>query len=102
MDIKKLLPSRKVFFYRAPVTNQLLREMNGIKVELIAYPYQQISDELCDGQMVSAVVQGKALRVRKIEGGGKMIARELNGLVTFSAPLFLNFPVIRRLKIMIF
>lgn len=102
MDIKKLLLSRKIFFYRAPVTNQLLREMNGIKVELIAYPYQQISDELCDGQMVSAVVQGKALRVQKIEGGGKMIARELNGLVTFSAPLFLNFPVIRRLKIMIF
>jgi len=91
-DTKKLQLSRKIFFYRDPVTNQLLREINGMKVEPIAYPYQQITYELRDAQMINSVVQGKAPRIQKIEGGGKMIARELNGLVMFSAPLFLNFP----------
>jgi hypothetical protein len=91
-DTKKLQLSRKIFFYRDAKTNELLREVNAMKVEPIAYPYQQISYELKDGKMVTSVVQGKAPRVQKIEGGGDMIARQFNGLMMFSAPLFLNFP----------
>jgi hypothetical protein len=84
--------SRKIFFYRDPKTNEILREINGQKVEPIAYPYQQITYELKGEKLVSSVVQGKAPRVQKIEGGGDMIARQFNGLTMFSAPLFLNFP----------
>ncbi len=91
-ETKKLQLSRKIFFYRDAKTNELLREVNAMKVEPIAYPYQQITYELKDGKMVTSVVQGKAPRVQKIEGGGDMIARQFNGLTMFSAPLFLNFP----------
>lgn len=89
---KALQLSRKIFFYRDLKTNEVLREVNGMKVEPIAYPYQQISYELKDNKMMTSVVQGKAPRVQKIEGGGDMIARQFNGLTMFSAPLFLNFP----------
>ncbi len=84
--------SRKIFFYRDFKTNEILREVNGMKVEPIAYPYQQISYELKGDRIVTSVVQGKTPRVQKIEGGSEMIARRLNGLTIFSAPLFLNFP----------
>jgi hypothetical protein len=89
---KALQLSRKIFFYRDAKTNELLRERNGMKVEPIAYPYQQITYELKGEKMATSVVQGKAPRVQKIEGGGDMIARQFNDLVMFSAPLFLNFP----------
>jgi hypothetical protein len=89
---KALQLSRKIFFYRDAKTNEVLREINGQKVEPIAYPYQQITYELKGEKLVSSVVQGKAPRVQKIEGGGDMIARQFNGLTMFSAPLFLNFP----------
>jgi hypothetical protein len=89
---KALQLSRKIFFYRDVKTNEVLRELNGMKVEPIAYPYQQITYELKGDKMVTSVVQGKAPRVQKIEGGGDMIARQFNGLLMFSAPLFLNFP----------
>jgi hypothetical protein len=89
---KALQLSRKIFFYRDLKTNEVLREVNGMKVEPIAYPYQQITYELRGDKIVTSVVQGKHPRIQKIEGGGDMIARQFNGLTMFSAPLFLNFP----------
>jgi hypothetical protein len=89
---KALQLSRKIFFYRDLNTNEVLREVNGIKTEPIAYPYQQITYELRGDKMVTSVVQGKHPRIQKIEGGGDMIARQFKGLTMFSAPLFLNFP----------
>ena len=91
-DTKKLQLSRKIFFYRDVKTNDVLREINGLKVEPIAYPYQQITYELKDGKMMTSVVQGKAPRIQKIEGSGDMIARQFGKLTMFSAPLFLNLP----------
>lgn len=88
---KALQLSRKIFFYRDVQTNEVLREVNGMKAEPIAYPYQQITYELKGDKMTTQVIQGKAPRVQKIEGGN-MIVREFNGLIMFSAPLFLNFP----------
>jgi hypothetical protein len=88
---KALQLSRKIFFYRDVETNEVLREMGGVKIEPIAYPYQQITYELKGDRLATQVIQGKAPRVQKIEGGN-MIAREFGGLIMFSAPLFLNFP----------
>jgi len=89
---KALQLSRKIFFYRDPITNEVMREMKGMKVEPIAYPYQQIFYELKGDRVATSVVQGKSPRVQKIESGNDMIVRRFNDLTIFSAPLFLNFP----------
>jgi hypothetical protein len=89
---KVLQLSRKIFFYRDVKTNEVLREVNGMKVEPIAYPYQQITYELKDGKMFANVVQGKAPRIQKIDSEGGNIVRKFGDVLIFSAPLFLNFP----------
>jgi hypothetical protein len=63
-----------------------------MKVEPIAYPYQQITYELKDGTMFANVVQGKVPRIQKIDSSGGNIARKFGNVMVFSAPLFLNFP----------
>lgn len=67
---RKLQLSRKIFFYRDPATGEILRELNGMKVEPIAYPYQQITYEFKNGKMTATVVQGKQPRVQTIESSG--------------------------------
>lgn len=89
---KVLQLSRKIFFYRDAKTNALLRESGGMKVEPVAYPYQQITYELKDGKMYANVVQGKAPRIQKIDSSGGNIVRKFGDVLVFSAPLFLNFP----------
>lgn len=91
-ELKKLQLSRKVFFYKDPKTNEVMREYKGKKVEPIAYPYQQITYEYKDGKMLSGVVQGKAPRIQRIASTGNNLVRNFGGLKIFSAPLFLNFP----------
>jgi hypothetical protein len=83
--------NRKIFFYRDPVTNEVLREVGGKKVEPIAYPYQYIIYELKDGKMLTSVEQGKEPRVQKISNTGMNRVRRFGGTIVFSAPLFLNF-----------
>jgi hypothetical protein len=84
--------SRKIFFYRDPTTNEILREVAGKKVEPIAYPYQYIIYELKDGKMSATVEQGKAPRVQKIVDSGTNRIRRIGSTIVFSAPLFLNLP----------
>ncbi len=60
---KSVQLSRKIFFYRDALTNEVLREANGKKVEPIAYPYQQITYEYRDEKLLASVVQGKAPRI---------------------------------------
>jgi hypothetical protein len=87
---KVLQISRKIFFYRNPKTNEIIRELDGKKVEPIAYPYQKITYELRDGHMVASVVQGRAQRVQQIESSGLFYVRQMGGNLVFSSPLFLN------------
>jgi hypothetical protein len=91
-ETKVLQLSRKIFFYRDPVTNEILREYNGQKVEPIAYPYQMITYELRDGKMYSTVIQGKQPRIQKITSEGKNIVRKFGDLIVISSPLFINTP----------
>ncbi len=88
----KLQLSRKIFFYRDPKTNALIRETNGTKVEPIAYPYQKIVYELKNGKISATVTQGKQPRVQTIESAGDFHVRKLADNTVFSTPLFLNFP----------
>ncbi|MBK8813554.1 MAG: DUF1838 family protein [Acidobacteria bacterium] len=90
--LRKLQLSRKIFFYRDPKTNEIMRESNGMKVEPIAYPYQKITYELIDGKVKATVVQGKQPRIQTIESAGEFYVRRLGGNTIFSTPLFLNFP----------
>jgi hypothetical protein len=83
--------SRKTFVYRDATTNEVLRQVNGQKVEHIEYPYQFITYELKDGVIVSSVEQGKGAGVQKIAGGSPMKLRQMGNLTIVSAPLFLNF-----------
>ncbi|MBX7170457.1 MAG: DUF1838 family protein [Pyrinomonadaceae bacterium] len=89
---KVLQLSRKIFFYRDAKTNDLIRESNGMKVEPIAYPYQQITYELKGEKLFATVIQGKAPRVQKIESAGDYYVRNFGDNIIFSTPLFLNFP----------
>lgn len=82
--------SRKVFVYRDPTTNAILREVNGQRVKHIEYPYQMITYRLKDGAVTTAVEQGVAPRIQKIEGSNPITARRFGELSIFSAPLFLN------------
>lgn len=82
--------SRKIFVYRDPATNAILREVNGQRVKHIEYPYQMITYRLKDGAVTTAVEQGVAPRIQKIEGSNPITARRFGELSIFSAPLFLN------------
>jgi hypothetical protein len=88
---KVLQLSRKIFFYRDPTTNEVMRTYNGQKVEPIAYPYQQIIYEFKNAKMTSSVVQGKAPRTQNISQTSENRVRDFGGVTVFSAPLFLNF-----------
>ncbi len=91
-ETKVLQLSRKIFFYRDPVTNEVMRVYNGQKVEPIAYPYQMITYELKDGKMYSTVVQGRQPRIQRITSDGKNIVRRFGNLIVISSPLFINTP----------
>lgn len=82
--------SRKIFVYRDPATNAILREVNGQRVKHIEYPYQMITYRLNGNAVTTAVEQGVAPRIQKIEGSTPITARRFGELNIFSAPLFLN------------
>ncbi|MCS6874720.1 MAG: DUF1838 family protein [Pyrinomonadaceae bacterium] len=84
--------SRKIFFYRNPTTNEILREYNGLKVEPIAYPYQLIIYELKDGRIISTVTQGKNPKIQRISSSAGTIVRRFDELLVFSSPLFIDSP----------
>lgn len=90
-EMKKLQLSRKIFFYRDPATNEIMREYEGKKVEPIAYPYQQITYEYKDGKMLAGVVQGQGDKIQRIASTGNNLVRDFGSFKIFSAPLFLNF-----------
>lgn len=84
--------SRKIFIYRDPVTNEVMKTYEGRPVQHIEYPYQQITYALQEGnKLVSTVVQGAGARMQTVGPvGGTGVRRLADGFV-FSAPLFLNF-----------
>ena len=82
--------SRKVFVYRDPVTNELLKEWEGRPVARIAYPYQFITYKLVGDRLTTFVEQGSGATLQKIGPGDKFLLRRLGGSLVFSAPLFLN------------
>jgi len=99
-DTARLLPSdepdtaiqlsRKVFVYRHPVTNELLKEWEGRPVTRIAYPYQFITYRLVGDTLTTFVEQGSGANLQKIGPGDKFLLRRLGPSLVFSAPLFLN------------
>jgi hypothetical protein len=82
--------SRKIFVYRDPTTNEVLKAVNGKPVQHIEYPYQQITYALRDGALSSTVVQGSGARVQTIGPVGGATARRLGDGILFATPLFLN------------
>ncbi len=84
--------NRKIFAYEDPITGEPLQEINGQKVEHIAYPYQYITYvNRNDGKLISYVQQGKGARLTKLGPSSNTIARKMNGNIVFSSPVFLNF-----------
>jgi hypothetical protein len=82
--------SRKVFVYRDPVTNELLKEWEGRPVTRIAYPYQFITYKLDGEKLVTFVEQGAGANLVKIGPGENFLLRRLGPSLVFSSPLFLN------------
>lgn len=82
--------SRKIFVYRDPVTNEILREYEGRQVTRIAYPYQFITYKLQGDKLVTYVEQGSGAGLQKIGPGENFLLRRLGSTLVFSTPLFLN------------
>ncbi|MGH9842852.1 MAG: DUF1838 family protein [Blastocatellia bacterium] len=83
--------SRKIFIYRDPATNEVLKTINGKPVQHIEYPYQQITYALRDGKLASTVVQGSGARLQTVGPVGGATAKRLGDGILFAAPLFLNY-----------
>jgi hypothetical protein len=83
--------SRKVFVYRDPGTNEVLKTVKGKLVQHIEYPYQQITYVLREGRLFSTVVQGSGARVQTVGPVGGATVKRLGGGILFATPLFLNF-----------
>ena len=82
--------SRKVFVYRDPVTNELLKDWEGRPVTRIAYPYQFITYRLVGDKLTTFVEQGAGANLQKIGPGENFLLRHLGPSLVFSSPLFLN------------
>jgi hypothetical protein len=82
--------SRKVFVYRDPETNEILKQYNGQPVTRIAYPYQLITYTLEGDRLVTFVEQGSGAALQKIGPGDSFLLRRLGPSLVFSSPLFLN------------
>lgn len=82
--------SRKIFIYTDLITGQALETYNGIAVQHIQYPYQQISYVHKNNKLVTWVTQGAGTRLQTIGPGTKTFARKQGNGYIFSAPLFLN------------
>ncbi|MEM6585540.1 MAG: Rid family detoxifying hydrolase [Pseudomonadota bacterium] len=83
--------NRKIYVFRDPETGEVLREVDGVAVEPIAYPYQFITYELKDGGIETFVEQGAGEGVRRIGPGNQMSVRMLEDTAVFSAPVYLDF-----------
>ena len=88
--------SRKIYVYRDPETNAVVKTVGDTEVEPIAYPYQFITYELKDGgdgpYLETFVEQGQEPRVQRIGPGRDITVREIGGNYLYTAPLFLDFP----------
>ncbi|MCX6551348.1 MAG: DUF1838 family protein [Acidobacteria bacterium] len=82
--------SRKVFIYRDPETNEILKEYKGQPVVRIAYPYQFITYKLVGDRLTTFVEQGAGANLQKIGPGDNFLLRRLGPSLVFSSPLFLN------------
>jgi hypothetical protein len=82
--------SRKVFVYRDPATNEILKTYNGQPVTRIAYPYQFITYKLVGDKLTTFVEQGAGANLQKIGPGENFLLRRLGPSLVFSSPLFLN------------
>jgi hypothetical protein len=82
--------SRKIFVYRDPDTNELLRDYKGQPVSRIAYPYQFITYKLEGDLLTTFVEQGAGSRLTKIGPGKDFLLRRIGTNLVYSAPLFLN------------
>jgi len=85
--------NRKIYIFRDPETNEVLREIEGRTVEPVAYDYQFITYELKDGGIETFVEQGAGDAVRRIGPGKQMSMRMLGDTAVFSAPVYLDFPI---------
>jgi hypothetical protein len=84
--------NRKIFAFEDPITGIPMKEINGQKVDHIAYPYQYISYvNKGNGKLTTWVEQGKAPRITKLGPGTNTTARMIDGNIIFSSPVFLNF-----------
>ncbi|MEM7781179.1 MAG: hypothetical protein AAF697_12385 [Pseudomonadota bacterium] len=85
--------NRKIYIFRDPETNEVLREVEGVPVEPVAYEYQYITYELKDGGIETFVEQGAGDAVRRIGPGRQISMRMLGETAVFTAPVYLDFPM---------
>lgn len=84
--------NRKIYIFRDPQTGEVLREVDGVAVDPVAYDYQFIDYRVEDGELIATVEQGAAPRVQTIEAE-PMSWRLMGDTYVFTAPLFLDFPI---------
>jgi hypothetical protein len=84
--------TRKTFAYTHPETGEILTEINGQKVEPIAYPYQMITYRFDGERIYGDVEQGVGKAVQQIKAKDGMRWRWMgNDMLAVTAPVFLDF-----------
>jgi hypothetical protein len=83
--------SRKIFFYRDPVTNQVITHYQGKAVEPIKYDYQVIEySRDGSGHILPSVVQGQGAQRRTVPCMPISSRLVGSGWRLFQAPLFID------------
>lgn len=86
--------NRKIYVFRDPVTNAVVRTLEGRPVQPIAYPYQFITYQLTGDQVKTVVEQGQQPRLQRFESDGtKMAVKQVGNATFFTAPVYLDFPL---------
>lgn len=83
--------TRKTFAYTHPETGEILTELNGQKVEPVAYPYQLITYRMEGARILGDVEQGVGKGIQKIKAGEGMRWRWMGkDMMAVTAPVFLD------------
>ncbi len=82
--------SRKIYVFRDPKTNEILRTFNGAPVQVVKFPYQYMTYTLDGDRLITWVEQGAGESYLKIGPGTDIRARQLGETLVFTAPLYLT------------
>lgn len=82
--------NRKIYLFRDPATQALLKGADGRDAEPVAYPYQFITYGLAGDRLETWVEQGAGPRRQRLGPGRNMAVRRVGRTLVYTAPVYLD------------